>query len=221
MTKDELYRYMKDPSKLNKNTLEELRLLVEAYPYCPTFIFLYLYNLAAIDDLRYHSELKKFAVFIPDRLFLYQMIRKATNEHQWDWAREKKESGSHSFSLVDKYLQSVSDALPHTNNPLHSISDDYFQSIGEKEDEEEDVSNGYINKLKSQRSSTKELQDNEEKILLDDETLLTETLARIYIKQQKYEKALRILRSISLHYPEKSVYFAHQIRFIERIINNK
>ena len=51
----------------------------------------------------------------------------------------------------------------------------------------------------------------------------TETLARIYIKQGRYSKALEIIHRLSLQYPKKNVYFADQIRFLEKLIinNNK
>ncbi|MCI5709878.1 MAG: tetratricopeptide repeat protein [Prevotella sp.] len=55
-----------------------------------------------------------------------------------------------------------------------------------------------------------------------DEGYFTETLARIYIKQGRYSKALEIIKRLNLNYPKKSAYFADQIRFLEKlIINNK
>ncbi|MDY3068285.1 MAG: hypothetical protein SOR57_01220 [Parabacteroides sp.] len=48
----------------------------------------------------------------------------------------------------------------------------------------------------------------------------TETLARIYVKQKRYDKALQIIKNLSLKYPEKNVYFADQIRFLEKLIIN-
>lgn len=53
-----------------------------------------------------------------------------------------------------------------------------------------------------------------------DESYFTETLAKIYIKQRKYARALEIIRSLYLKYPEKNVYFADQIRFLEKLIIN-
>ena len=53
-----------------------------------------------------------------------------------------------------------------------------------------------------------------------DESYFTETLAKIYIKQHKYSRALEIIRSLYLKYPEKNVYFADQIRFLEKLIIN-
>ena len=51
----------------------------------------------------------------------------------------------------------------------------------------------------------------------------TETLARIYIKQGRYSKALEIIKRLNLLYPKKNRYFADQIRFLEKLIinNNK
>ena len=56
--------------------------------------------------------------------------------------------------------------------------------------------------------------------ILDDESYFTETLAKIYVKQQRYSKALEIIRRLNLKYPKKNAYFADQIRFLEKLIIN-
>ena len=48
----------------------------------------------------------------------------------------------------------------------------------------------------------------------------TETLARIYIKQGNYSKALEIIQQLSLDNPKKNAYFADQMRFLEKLIIN-
>ena len=50
--------------------------------------------------------------------------------------------------------------------------------------------------------------------------IFTETLANIYLKQGKYEKALEILKRLYLDYPNKNRYFADQIRFLEKIVKH-
>ena len=53
-----------------------------------------------------------------------------------------------------------------------------------------------------------------------EDNFFSETLAKIYIKQKNYGKALEIIRKLNLIYPEKSRYFADQIRFLEKLIIN-
>lgn len=65
--------------------------------------------------------------------------------------------------------------------------------------------------------------DHNEAAENEDTGYFTETLARIYIKQGRYSKALEIIRRLNLVYPKKNRYFADQIRFLEKLIinNNK
>ncbi|PKP10714.1 MAG: hypothetical protein CVU09_05735 [Bacteroidetes bacterium HGW-Bacteroidetes-4] len=51
--------------------------------------------------------------------------------------------------------------------------------------------------------------------------MITDTLAKIYIKQGFYDKAIHAYEKLSLKYPEKNSYFAGQIYKIKQIINNQ
>ena len=64
-------------------------------------------------------------------------------------------------------------------------------------------------------------QEEPEKVDDDlDESYFTETLAKIYVKQQRYDKALEIIKKLNLKYSKKNAYFADQIRFLEKLIIN-
>lgn len=52
-------------------------------------------------------------------------------------------------------------------------------------------------------------------------SLLSESLAKIFIRQKQYERAFEIISQLSLKYPEKSVYFADQMRFLRKVIRNR
>ena len=49
---------------------------------------------------------------------------------------------------------------------------------------------------------------------------ITETLAKIYLEQEKYNKALKAYEILSLKYPEKISLFANQINKIKKLIKN-
>jgi hypothetical protein len=53
--------------------------------------------------------------------------------------------------------------------------------------------------------------------MIQPETLMTETLARIYVEQNNYKKAIQSYKILSLKYPEKSSSFAIQIKAIEHL----
>lgn len=52
-------------------------------------------------------------------------------------------------------------------------------------------------------------------------SLMTETLARVYLQQKNYKKAIQAYKILILKNPEKSGYFADKIRAIEKLINKK
>ena len=61
--------------------------------------------------------------------------------------------------------------------------------------------------------------DDDERCVIDEE-FYTESLAKIYIKQRRYDRALEIINKLSLIYPEKNIYFADQIRFLKKLTDN-
>lgn len=53
------------------------------------------------------------------------------------------------------------------------------------------------------------------------DTSLTESLAKIYIRQKRYDKAFEIIHTLSLNNPKKSAYFADQLRFLKKLMLNR
>ncbi|MGL5682190.1 MAG: hypothetical protein ACRDDZ_03935 [Marinifilaceae bacterium] len=70
------------------------------------------------------------------------------------------------------------------------------------------------------KPETKILPVFENKEVDTDDELFSETLAKIYVKQGLYDKAITTYIKLSLKFPEKSVYFANRIEVIKEKINN-
>lgn len=58
-------------------------------------------------------------------------------------------------------------------------------------------------------------QNLSKEIKFDKEELMTETLAKVYVKQGKFKKALLSYKILSLKYPEKNSFFADQVKAIK------
>ena len=261
MTRAELYEWMDDPSLLTKSSLQDLRQMIEEYPYFHAARMLYLKNLAVLQDVRLQKELKKMSIYIPDRRLLYKLIneripaveRKETVVEQKETVVEQKEAVVEQEEAVVK--EPVSDEkVPVTaSKPISSVAavtSDYVNWLAQQA-EDLPVEEGADNRLKHQdlidsfiaiesnqlaqrlsktaagNMAEKADDDSEtfssdpmEKISLDD-SYFTETLARVYVNQRRYDKALEIIRVLSLKYPQKNRYFADQIRYLEKIINIK
>ena len=50
---------------------------------------------------------------------------------------------------------------------------------------------------------------------------LSEALFKLMVKNKNYTKALEIINELSLKNPKKSIYFAYQTRFLEKLIKNE
>ena len=278
MTRDELYSYLRDPRQLSAETLEPIRQLSEAYPYCSTFTFLYLYNLSVAEDVRYASELRRLAVLLPDRERLFRLVE---GDRLSVELPEPEEPATDSFDLIDHFLDAAltsGEDLP-TGLQLETaaLREEYF--AGEEELSETAALSALLPERAPAESAASAAPSPLEDALRTpsveapstasaatapiasaatllgaeptspsvrasspqpsppapsepharpsleaelEESLLSETLSKIYIQQQHYDKALRIIRALSLNYPEKNRFFADQIRFLERLIaNNK
>jgi hypothetical protein len=69
-----------------------------------------------------------------------------------------------------------------------------------------------IKEKKNEATSNPQITENEE--------IMTETLARVYVLQHKYADAISAYQILSLKFPEKSSFFADQIKQIEVLRRN-
>ena len=65
------------------------------------------------------------------------------------------------------------------------------------------------------------IEDLSEKSWSPNDELMTETLAKVFVKQKKYRKAIEAYQILGLKYPEKNSLFANQIIKIKKLKKTK
>ena len=179
-----------DP-KDEKQTLE-LKKILNSYPYFQS-VSAHLLKTLKIQEKESFNEL------LP-RTALLSYNRKTLR----DWLYSSEEIDSPDNSKVEKYsfldwFDIINDEVPKVEKKLDLI-DEFIK-----------------NSPKIEFSKEKE-SDNE--ITVDTkikDELITETLAKIYVTQKKFNKAIKAYDILSLKYPKKSSFFADQINYIKKL----
>ena len=94
------------------------------------------------------------------------------------------------------------------------------QSIKEKDSRFDIIEEFIKNKPKIEPVKTSKSIDIGIESTKENESLMTETLARVYLEQKKYDKAIQAFTILSLKYPEKSSFFADRIKAIQFLKKN-
>ena len=241
-----LIDYIRRPDIIDDDAIVQLQTLTQEYPYFHGARILLLQALYKKHAPSYDETLRRTAILVPSREAVFRL----TEEPHYTRAEEHKRyddtsdsSESRTVSLIDNFLEAQMPATP-ISHPIDAAQD-YIGYLLQRESQMgqqrpealpmngggivedflendtgrivlEDKDNGETTQEEQQASESKKPQNNE------DNEILTEIMAGIYIKQGKYENAVKIIRQLSLKYPKKNRYFADQIRFLEKlIINNK
>ena len=240
LTQTELSQYMADNSLLSEETLPKLKDAMQRYPYFASLSLLYLKNLALLHDPSFETVLARLAIAVPDRKQLFLLLDPSNSNMMPLTDLEAAPHTVDTFSLIDDYRSEKKMEEPDAKDVSlllnTSVSTDYLHwDLKKPQDEAEapvqlqhaDLIDSFIeNELQRPMvlPTAKENSAVRDRIeALEDkskDSFFTETLARIYVKQKRYEKALQIIQKLSLNYPEKNVYFADQISFLEKLIIN-
>ena len=247
-----LTQLINHPELLDKETLYDLRSIVALHPYYQPARLMMLQNLYILHDPTFDEELRRASVYLTNRNVVFDMIEASHYKLKTEDRRAKRQeqtdgNESRTISLIDNFLESLPTDTEQETQKSHrkptpaDAAIDYVSYLLEIESEEH-IEPQEAPQLKGQMLIDNFIYNEGGKIQLKDDPefmpvvednttaetaqgtdgYFTETLAKIYIRQGKFEKALEIIRQLKLNYPKKNVYFADQIRFLEKlIINNK
>ena len=213
-------------------SLSELETLTKVYPYFQTAHFLYLKSLQNQEKINFNSVLEKTAIITYDRSLLMNWINnkyefrskkleskkeKISNNVKFDEISSPKENKQKTepTSFNSKKLSFI-EWVSISNNLQLNESDHYTDNNWK-------IINSFLREDPKITQPSKIISDSitdlSSESNFSEKELMTETLAKIFIKQEKYEKAQEAYKILSLKYPEKNALFAVQIKEIKRLIN--
>jgi len=244
----DLKELINHPERMDRDTLFELRSLLALHPYFQTARLLMLQNLYLLHDASFDEELRRAAIYVTDRKVLFNLVEAAHYQmrqtaHTASPVFEDKEKRTE--QLIDNFLETIppedeeeEKTTKRTPTPADATID-YVSYLLQCEANEKAAQSEQLPQMKGQSLIDSFLEQEQGRILLNDlpsdysvkeeeteepedneEEYFTETLARIYIKQGRYQKAHDIIGRLSNKYPQKNAYFADQMRFLEKLIIN-
>ena len=209
-----------------------------------------LHDISFNEELRnaalYITDRKVIFNLVESAHYQLPKAEKPEKEQQPEGQKEDR-----TISLIDSFLQSIPEdeeaekeeqkKKKRKPTPADAAIDyvSYLLETESEEEKEEDLHapqmkgqnliDDFINneagkkiKLKDEPEYTPEIEISPESEKDSNEGYFTETLAKIYINQGRYEKALEIIQRLNKSHPQQNAYFADQSRFLEKLIlNNK
>ena len=223
----QIIKHIRNPNNINKEDLLELNNLCLEYPYCASLHKLRLKALKQVGSEKYNNELKMTAAITGNRNLLFEYIT------QDSFKLIKNEVFKQLVTKPKEILQ-LGKPLKFDKSEKHSFNEwlklTHFKPIDRNNNLNENT------KLKPSEKTTKivnfitasknkELPKKEFfsptitalESLTENNNLMTETLAKVYLEQGHYEKANNAYEILSLKYPQKSSLFANQIKAIKQL----
>ena len=209
---------------LDNKTSIELEKLTKIYPYFQTAYFYYLKSLHKSENINYIDTLQLTSIKTYDRSILLNWLndnhgtifKKELNENPKINQKEKiilKKKSIENDDAVDRlnFLQWISLTEKSFEKRKFGVNSKKVESFIE-------------NNPKIKRLDKKPVSETDFNIVLKNsfspEELMTETLARIFIKQKKFDKAIQAFKILSLKYPEKNTLFADEIDKLIKLKND-
>ncbi|RHR77740.1 hypothetical protein [Odoribacter sp. AF15-53] len=213
--------------------IRNMELLIEQFPYFSTARTVYLKMLHASGHSAYPEKLKHNTIYIPNHKQFYRFLNNLSQpddvqnqmsgripvviELLEDKEEEKRVVPAVTFYQLEKEFPEEEFL------PIDAIANEWLTRKKQKEEREDSLIDKFIQTEPSMPKITENNVPSSDVTTTDTSTqpeFFSETLAKIYVRQQLYDKAIATYLKLSLKYPEKSVYFAVQIEKIKEKINN-
>jgi len=233
--KDIFNNAISNSKHLNLETTNELLKLLDRFPYLQQAQAMVTKSLKD-NKLFYKDALQSSAAMTMDRRVLFEYIEGSLFEEKPNIQKEKSNEEQNIKSASDlltnkqeieeeKTESDVKEAVVESKKADKMSYLAWLEQIsGQKTNKNQEIFDPIERFLRNKpkivpkRENNTKAPENIEKSLAEKQMLMTETLANLYLKQKKYNKAIQAFKILSLKYPKKSSYFANQIIEIKKKI---
>jgi hypothetical protein len=226
MTQEEFISLVKQPESVAAQHVSDLKEMVERFPYFVPSRILLTKSLQLSNSIHFEAHLKTTTVFIPSRRWLYYYLYPEKLLSAEPYRREKNaKSGGDYFDMLNvvesgggdtrQSLKNLADKLKSARS-LVNIPTVPLKIHIDKVPKNIDVETS-VNEL--DRKVVEVVDANPVDVSVSQSFENSEAKAKKLISERKYNEAIVILKELNLNNPKKSVYFADQIRFLEKVVS--
>jgi len=211
LTQEEYISLLQNPENVNDTHISDLRMMLETFPFLTSARILLALSLKRAQSIDFKIVVQQTTIYLSDRRWFYFFLFPEKLKQTTDNKINTQSSGEY-FDMLEKIERSGGD----TRQSLRSLAEK-LKEIRHEFSEQKRQTESRQTEQKMHSAENKTIKDNfywQEK----------ENEAKKLITEKKYSTALEILYEINLNIPKKSIYFADQIRFLEKILqisNNK
>ena len=212
MNKKNFIKILQQPEKLSKKELLFLKEISHEFPYFQPSRAIYLKSLAENEDIKFKKHLKSTAIYSRDRKILFDFIKNIQNQNDKVFFNKNEITSA----LVENKI-SDSIEISEQNSFVDWLKLSNLKPIDRSK--ETQAVDKFISKKPKIRIEANETQSDNDKNddLANQSGFMTETLAKLYLNQKNYEKAIQSYKILILKFPEKNSYFADQIKKIKKL----
>ncbi len=194
--KNYIINSLSNSSNLRMKDYKEIEKISKDFSYYLPSKLLMLLILKNNDVIEYYKKLNEFSIQFIDRKFLKKTIEDGRSNNEIKEVFEDIEiiNSPNENSFLDWILKTKS-----IKNQDILDSENRWQELN-------------LSNLKVSSRSLKKITK---------EDFMTETLAKVYVKQEKYKEAMKAYKILSLKYPEKISLFANQIKDLKKRLKNE
>lgn len=217
------------PELIQAEDAVRLNELSNDYPYCASLYKLRLKALKKGNSKEYNQALKLTASISANRSLLFDYITQADKFTPLKELIEEIQSPEETLNLGQP--------LEFDTKETHSFSEwlklSQLKPINRNAEEDPTPDSEQLKPLEKTTKIVDFIANNAKKkrpkkeffspnqmareSLVENNSLMTETLAKVYLEQGHYEKAITAYEILSLKYPQKSGLFADQIKAIKKL----